>query len=133
MCFQQGQAKCTYGTGCFLLYNTGTSIVQSNHGLLTTVGYKMGPDRSTVYALEGSVAVAGATVQWLRDNMNMIGEASDSARTAESASKTGEVFFVPAFSGLYAPYWRKDARRYKKHYSYIEFVKSFVYLVLYVA
>ncbi|KAL1124512.1 hypothetical protein AAG570_001138, partial [Ranatra chinensis] len=110
MCWKRGQAKNTYGTGCFLLYNTGTLLVKSNHGLLTTVGYKMGPNAPTVYALEGSIAVAGAAVRWLRDNLCVLKDVAESKRLAEEAPSIGEVFFVPAFSGLYAPYWRKDAR-----------------------
>uniref|UniRef100_A0A1Y1KDG7 Probable glycerol kinase n=1 Tax=Photinus pyralis TaxID=7054 RepID=A0A1Y1KDG7_PHOPY len=110
MCFQQGQAKSTYGTGCFLLYNTSTAIVQSNHGLLTTVAYQLGRDSPVFYALEGSVAVAGVAMQWLRDNLEILECAGDSADIAEKVDGVGEVSFVPAFSGLYAPYWRKDAR-----------------------
>lgn len=110
MCFKQGQAKNTYGTGCFLLYNTGKSLVMSQHGLLSTVGYKMGSNAPTVYALEGSIAVAGAAMRWLRDNLNILKDVADSRRLAQRAHPTGEVIFVPAFSGLYAPYWRKDAR-----------------------
>ncbi|KAF5298514.1 hypothetical protein FQR65_LT00056 [Abscondita terminalis] len=110
MCFHQGQAKSTYGTGCFLLYNTGTAIVQSNHGLLTTVAYKLGRNKPVFYALEGSVAVAGVAMQWLRDNLEILENTSDSAKIAEEVETVGEVSFVPAFSGLYAPYWRKDAR-----------------------
>ncbi|XP_024080435.1 glycerol kinase-like isoform X2 [Cimex lectularius] len=110
MCLSQGQAKNTYGTGCFLLYNTGTNLVFSNHGLLSTVGYKMGPDAPTIYALEGSIAVAGAALRWLRDNLQLLQKVTDSKKIAEMASPVGEVVFVPAFSGLYAPYWRQDAR-----------------------
>lgn len=110
MCFKQGQAKNTYGTGCFLLYNTGKSLVFSQHGLLTTVGYKMGINAPTIYALEGSIAVAGAAVRWLKDNLNILDNVADSRRLAQRAHPIGEVIFVPAFSGLYAPYWRKDAR-----------------------
>ncbi|CAG9763173.1 unnamed protein product [Ceutorhynchus assimilis] len=110
LCFNIGQAKSTYGTGCFILYNTGTSMVHSSHGLLTTVGYKLGPNQPTVYALEGSVAIAGISIRWLRDNLKIIQEAADSAELAQNVSESGEVVFVPAFSGLYAPYWRKDAR-----------------------
>uniref|UniRef100_A0A224XMQ6 Probable glycerol kinase n=1 Tax=Panstrongylus lignarius TaxID=156445 RepID=A0A224XMQ6_9HEMI len=110
MCFEQGQAKNTYGTGCFLLYNTGTSLVFSSHGLLTTVGYKMGTDAPVVYALEGSIAVAGVAVRWLRDNLQILNEVKDSKPLAENSHSPGDVVFVPAFSGLYAPYWRQDAR-----------------------
>ncbi|KAJ3662402.1 hypothetical protein Zmor_006753 [Zophobas morio] len=110
MCFHQGQAKNTYGTGCFLLYNTGTTMVQSNHGLLTTVGYKLGPDKPPVYALEGSIAIAGIAIKWLEDNLKILKDSKHSGEMAASADEVGEVYFVPAFSGLYAPYWRKDAR-----------------------
>jgi len=110
MCWKQGQAKNTYGTGCFLLYNTGPSLVMSNHGLLTTVGYKMGVDAPVIYALEGSIAVAGAAVSWLKDNLQILSDVKASKEIAEGAGPVGEVTFVPAFSGLYAPYWRKDAR-----------------------
>ncbi|KAG5888423.1 hypothetical protein JTB14_020198 [Gonioctena quinquepunctata] len=110
MCFNIGQAKSTYGTGCFILYNTGTYIVRSNHGLLTTVGYQLGPDQKPIYALEGSVAIAGISLKWLRDNLNVMKNVDESSEMAQSVSDTGEVTFVPAFSGLYAPYWRKDAR-----------------------
>mmetsp|Transcript_4213 Transcript_4213/g.4885 ORF Transcript_4213/g.4885 Transcript_4213/m.4885 type:complete len:453 (-) Transcript_4213:2172-3530(-) len=108
-CFEVGEAKNTYGTGCFLLLNTGTKPVQSSHGLLTTVGYKIGEDEP-VYALEGSVAIGGALVQWLRDNLNMIDNAPEVEELALSVPDNGGVYFVPAFSGLYAPYWRDDAR-----------------------
>uniref|UniRef100_A0A023F8S9 Probable glycerol kinase n=1 Tax=Triatoma infestans TaxID=30076 RepID=A0A023F8S9_TRIIF len=110
MCFEQGQAKNTYGTGCFLLYNTGTSLVLSSHGLLTTVGYKMGADAPVIYALEGSIAVAGVAVRWLRDNLQILNDVKDSKPLAENSHSPGDVVFVPAFSGLYAPYWRQDAR-----------------------
>ncbi|ENN79747.1 glycerol kinase isoform X2 [Dendroctonus ponderosae] len=110
LCFKIGQAKNTYGTGCFILYNTGTCMVHSNHGLLTTVGYKLGPDQPTIYALEGSVAIAGICLRWLRDSLQIISDPSEAADMAQGMSEPGEVVFVPAFSGLYAPYWRKDAR-----------------------
>ncbi|XP_060520699.1 glycerol kinase-like isoform X2 [Cylas formicarius] len=110
LCFKVGQAKSTYGTGCFILYNTGTSLVQSGHGLLTTVAYRLGPDKSPVYALEGSVAIAGVSIRWLRDNLKLLDDAAESAEMAQNVGEAGEVVFVPAFSGLYAPYWRKDAR-----------------------
>ncbi|MHB8763651.1 MAG: glycerol kinase GlpK [Deferrisomatales bacterium] len=108
-CFAPGEAKNTYGTGCFLLLNTGTRPVPSASGLLTTVAYAFG-NQAPVYALEGSVAVTGALVQWLRDNLGLIrtsAEVEDLARTVEDH---GGVYFVPAFSGLFAPYWRSDAR-----------------------
>jgi len=138
MCFQRGQAKCTYGTGCFLLYNTGTAvrnflrhptiydsipnrmqeqrillqIMESSHGLLTTVAYQLGAHASPVYALEGSVAIAGAVVQWLKDNLQTIRDPKECESIVEqiSVSNRGQIVFVPAFTGLYAPYWRKDAR-----------------------
>ncbi|XP_018579616.1 glycerol kinase [Anoplophora glabripennis] len=110
MCFNIGQAKSTYGTGCFILYNTGTSMVRSTHGLLTTVGYQLGPDKKPTYALEGSVAIAGISIKWLRDNLQILKNVSESTELAQSVDEPGEVYFVPAFSGLYAPYWRKDAR-----------------------
>ncbi|KAK4317811.1 hypothetical protein Pmani_011135 [Petrolisthes manimaculis] len=110
MCLSRGQAKNTYGTGCFLLYNTGTQIVQSEHGLLTTIAYKLGKNAETIYALEGSVAIAGAAVRWLRDNLNIIKTSADIEPLAMSVKDSGGVYFVPAFSGLFAPYWRTDAR-----------------------
>ncbi|XP_043516604.1 glycerol kinase-like [Frieseomelitta varia] len=110
MCLQKGQAKSTYGTGCFLLYNTGTALVDSTHGLLTTVAYQLGPQTAPVYALEGSVAVAGAVIQWLKDNLGILSDAKESESLIEQISTDSRVAFVPAFSGLYAPYWRKDAR-----------------------
>ncbi|KAJ7376770.1 hypothetical protein OS493_032504 [Desmophyllum pertusum] len=110
LCFNQGDAKNTYGTGCFLLYNTGTEVVLSQNGLLTTVAYKLGPDQPTVYALEGSVAITGAAVKWLRDNLNLISKASEIETLAASVKSSAGVYFVPAFSGLYAPYWQTDAR-----------------------
>ncbi|KPL86352.1 glycerol kinase GlpK [Ardenticatena maritima] len=108
-CFDVGEAKNTYGTGCFMLLNTGTEIVPSKSGLLTTVCYKFG-DEPAVYALEGSIAITGALVQWLRDNLDFFDfshHIEDYARTVED---NGGVYFVPAFSGLFAPYWRSDAR-----------------------
>lgn len=110
LCLHKGQAKSTYGTGCFLLYNTGTAIIESSHGLLTTVAYQMGTNAAPVYALEGSVAIAGAGMKWLRDNLGILKNVKDSEAIAESVSTDNHVTFVPAFSGLYAPYWRKDAR-----------------------
>jgi glycerol kinase len=108
-CFRPGEAKNTYGTGCFMLLNTGTEIVPSNCGLLTTVGYRFGAEPA-VYALEGSIAIAGALVQWLRDNLRMIDQSSDIENLARTVDDNGGVYFVPAFSGLFAPYWRSDAR-----------------------
>ena len=108
-CFEAGEAKNTYGTGCFLLMNTGEAAVQSKHGLLTTVAYKMG-GASAHYALEGSVAITGALVQWLRDNLGIIQKSSDIEALARTVDDNGGVYFVPAFSGLYAPYWKSTAR-----------------------
>lgn len=110
MCLQKGQAKATYGTGCFVLYNTGDIQVNSSRGLLTTVAYQLGSQTQAAYALEGSVAVAGAALGWLKDNMGLLETAKDSQVIAEKATDNGGVVFVPAFSGLYAPYWRQDAR-----------------------
>jgi glycerol kinase len=109
-CFEKGMMKNTYGTGCFMLCNTGDEPVESTHGLLTTVGYQLGPDATPAYALEGSIAVAGAAVKWLRDNMGIIKEAKQISEYAAKVGDTGGVYFVPAFSGLFAPYWRDDAR-----------------------
>jgi glycerol kinase len=108
-CFSEGDAKCTYGTGSFLLMNTGEQQVQSSHGLLTTVGYKIG-DQQATYALEGSIAVTGALVQWFRDNLELIGSAPEIETLARSVDDNGGCYFVPAFSGLFAPHWRSDAR-----------------------
>jgi glycerol kinase len=108
-CFNAGEAKNTYGTGCFMLLNTGNETVHSTHGLLTTLAYKMG-DQPAVYALEGSIAITGALVQWLRDNMGLISQASDIEELACSVGDNGGIYIVPAFSGLFAPYWRSDAR-----------------------
>ncbi|HMB95371.1 MAG TPA: glycerol kinase GlpK, partial [Tepidisphaeraceae bacterium] len=108
-CFEPGESKNTYGTGCFMLLNTGEKIVESKHGLLTTLAYQFG-DSPPVYALEGSIAVTGALVQWLRDNLGIIHSSDEIESLAESAPDNGGVFIVPAFSGLFAPYWRSDAR-----------------------
>jgi glycerol kinase len=108
-CFGPGEAKNTYGTGCFLLMNTGTAPVQSKAGLLTTVAYKFGADRPH-YALEGAIAVTGAMVQWLRDNLKLFDIAAQIEPLAASVPDNGDVYFVPAFSGLYAPYWKENAR-----------------------
>jgi glycerol kinase len=108
-CLQPGEAKNTYGTGCFLLMNTGPRIVPSRHGLLTTLAYKLG-DQPPVYALEGSIAITGALVQWLRDNLGLIEKSSDIESLATTVADNGGVYFVPAFSGLYAPYWKDSAR-----------------------
>jgi glycerol kinase len=108
-CFSPGEAKNTYGTGCFMLMNTGERIVQSKHGLLTTVAYRFGND-NPCYALEGSVAIAGALVQWLRDNLGIIPTSADIEALARTVTDNGGAYFVPAFSGLYAPYWKDSAR-----------------------
>ncbi|TFB76199.1 glycerol kinase GlpK [Cryobacterium glaciale] len=107
--FDQGEAKNTYGTGNFLIFNTGTEIVHSKNGLLTTLGYKLGDD-APHYALEGSIAVTGALVQWMRDNLGMISSAAEIESLAKTVDDNGGAYFVPAFSGLFAPYWRSDAR-----------------------
>jgi glycerol kinase len=109
VCFSPGEAKNTYGTGNFMLLNTGTELVHSRNGLLTTVCYKFG-DAAAVYALEGSIAVTGSAVQWLRDQLGIIRNASESETLAAQVQDNGGVYFVPAFSGLFAPYWRSDAR-----------------------
>jgi len=108
-CFKPGEAKNTYGTGCFMLMNTGERPVSSNFGLLTTLAYKFGA-QPACYALEGSIAITGALVQWLRDNLGLIKKSSDIEDLARTVSDNGGVYFVPAFSGLYAPYWKDDAR-----------------------
>lgn len=108
-CYHQGDAKNTYGTGCFMLMNTGLSPVISKNGLLTTPGYKLG-NSPAVYCLEGSIAIAGALVQWLRDNFQVIDNSSDIEPLARTVPDNGDIYIVPAFSGLYAPYWRSDAR-----------------------
>ena len=108
-CFSAGEAKNTYGTGCFMLMNTGESPVRSKAGLLTTLGYKIG-EQKAVYALEGSIAITGALIQWLRDNLGLIESSGEVEALAESVADNGGIYFVPAFSGLYAPYWKSDAR-----------------------
>jgi glycerol kinase len=108
-CFDKGEAKNTYGTGCFMLLNTGTQAVASQHGLLTTLGYRIG-EQAAVYCLEGSIAITGALVQWLRDNLGLIETSAQIETLAASVEDNGDVYFVPAFSGLYAPHWRSDAR-----------------------
>jgi len=108
-CFRPGEVKNTYGTGCFLLMNTGERLVASNFGLLTTVAYKFGSGAAH-YALEGSVAITGALVQWLRDNLGFIEKSADVEPLARTVKDNGGVYFVPAFSGLYAPYWKENAR-----------------------
>jgi len=108
-CFHPGEAKCTYGTGSFLLLNTGERPISSHSGLLTTLGYQLGRERPT-YALEGSIAITGALVQWFRDNVGLIGSAPEIETLALTVTDNGGCYFVPAFSGLFAPYWRSDAR-----------------------
>lgn len=108
-CFQPGEAKNTYGTGCFFLMNTGARPVNSGCGLLTTVAYKLGGEAAQ-YALEGSIAITGALVQWLRDSLGLIENSADVETLARSVKDNGGVYFVPAFSGLYAPYWKASAR-----------------------
>lgn len=108
-CLLSGQAKCTYGTGCFLLYCTGTNKVDSDHGLLTTVAYQLGTSLP-VYALEGSVAVAGSSLGWLKDNMEIIKDFDEIDVLIKSVPDNGDVYFVPAFSGLFAPHWDQEAR-----------------------
>jgi glycerol kinase len=108
-CFSPGEAKNTYGTGCFMLLNTGEQPVQSRSGLLTTMGYKLG-SQPAVYALEGSIAITGALVQWLRDNLGLIQKSEEVEGLARSVDDNGGIYFVPAFSGLFAPHWRSDAR-----------------------
>jgi glycerol kinase len=108
-CFSVGEAKNTYGTGNFLLLNTGNEIVQSKSGLLTTLAYKIG-DQPAVYCLEGAIAITGALVQWLRDNIGLISSAPEVETLAKTVDDNGGVYFVPAFSGLFAPYWKSDAR-----------------------
>ncbi|GFZ17178.1 actin-like ATPase superfamily protein [Actinidia rufa] len=107
---RKGEAKSTYGTGAFILLNTGEEFIQSNHGLLSTVAFKLGPDAPANYALEGSIAIAGAAVQWLRDSLGIIKSASEIEDLALQVDSTGGVYFVPAFNGLFAPWWRDDAR-----------------------
>jgi glycerol kinase len=108
-CFTPGEAKNTYGTGCFMLLNTGTEVIPSENGLLTTLGYKFA-GQPAVYALEGSIAITGALIQWLRDNLGIIERSSDVETLARTVEDNGGIYFVPAFSGLFAPYWRSDAR-----------------------
>jgi glycerol kinase len=108
-CYSPGEAKNTYGTGCFMLINTGEKPIHSENGLLTTLGYKIG-DQPAVYCLEGSIAITGALVQWLRDNLGLIEKSADVESLARTVEDNGGIYFVPAFSGLFAPYWRSDAR-----------------------
>lgn len=107
---RKGEAKSTYGTGAFILLNTGKEVIQSKHGLLSTLAFKLGPKAETNYALEGSIAIAGAAVQWLRDSLGVINSAKEIEDLALQVESTGGVYFVPAFNGLFAPWWRDDAR-----------------------
>lgn len=107
-CFARGETKCTYGTGAFLMMNTGRERVQSEHGLLTTIGYQI--DREPVYALEGPIAMTGALVQWVRDNLGLVASAPEIETLARTVEDNGGCYIVPAYSGLYAPHWRSDAR-----------------------
>ncbi|KAF3496248.1 hypothetical protein DY000_02056341 [Brassica cretica] len=107
---KKGEAKSTYDTGPFILLNTGEVPIKSGHGLLTTLSYKLGPQAQTNYALEGSIVIAGAAVQWLRDSLGIIKSASEIEDLAAMVETTGGVYFVPAFNGLFAPWWREDAR-----------------------
>jgi glycerol kinase len=108
-CFNPGEAKNTYGTGCFMLLNTGNQVVSSKSGLLTTLAYRFA-DQPAVYALEGSIAITGALVQWLRDNLGLIRSSGEVETLAQTVADNGGIYFVPAFSGLFAPHWRSDAR-----------------------
>lgn len=108
-CFQPGEAKNTYGTGAFLLYNTGEKVVSSKNGLLSTIAYKAGPHAPVHYALEGSIAVAGSAVKWVRDSLGLIKEASEIGELAGQVQDTGGVYFVTAFNGLFCPYWDDTA------------------------
>ena len=105
-CFRPGQAKCTYGTGCFMLYNVGPRIVHSNHGLISTIAYKLGPDVPPVYALEGSIAMAGGAVTFLQKQLNIFDRPQDIEIMASKVPDAANVVFVPAFPGLFAPHWR---------------------------
>lgn len=107
---RKGEAKSTYGTGAFILLNTGEEVIESKHGLLTTLAFKLGREAPTNYALEGSIAIAGAAVQWLRDSLGIISTASEIEELAAKVDSSGGVYFVPAFNGLFAPWWRDDAR-----------------------
>jgi len=110
LCLKPGQAKNTYGTGCFLLMNTGQNVVESHNGLLTTVGYQLGPGKPVTYALEGAIAIAGASVRWLRDNLGIISTSAEVEELAGTVDSVHGCYFVPAFSGLFCPYWQNDAR-----------------------
>ncbi|KAI7898971.1 putative glycerol kinase [Cokeromyces recurvatus] len=109
-CFSKGEAKCTFGTGAFMLFNTGEDMVKSKHGLIMTIAFKLGKEAKATYALEGSVAVAGSSLRWLRDNLRLINSMEEVSELAKHVPDTGGVYFVTAFSGLFAPYWRDDAR-----------------------
>ncbi|KAL8102439.1 glycerol kinase-like [Apium graveolens] len=107
---RKGEAKSTYGTGAFILLNTGDQMINSTHGLLSTVAFKLGANAPTNYALEGSIAITGAAVQWLRDGLGLIGSASETEKLASEVESTGGVYFVPAFNRLFTPWWHDDAR-----------------------
>ncbi len=109
LCFKPGQAKSTYRSGCFLLCNIGDNPVFSHHGLVTTVGYKFGKNKP-IYALEGNIAIGGAALKWLKDNLGLMNDAAESEQLASSVPTTGDCYFVPAFRGLFAPYYQKEAR-----------------------
>eukprot|EP00818_Percolomonas_sp_WS_P002263 CAMPEP_0117437158 /NCGR_PEP_ID=MMETSP0759-20121206/1380_1 /TAXON_ID=63605 /ORGANISM="Percolomonas cosmopolitus, Strain WS" /LENGTH=514 /DNA_ID=CAMNT_0005228783 /DNA_START=484 /DNA_END=2028 /DNA_ORIENTATION=- len=109
-CFSSGETKCTYGTGCFMVMNTGDKLIHSTHGLLTTMAYQFGSNSKPQYALEGSVANAGSSIEWIKNNMQLISDVSEIEQLVNSVHDSGDVYFVPAFSGLFAPYWRADAR-----------------------
>jgi glycerol kinase len=109
LCFKEGQAKSTYRSGCFLLCNIGPKPVYSSHGLVTTVGYKFGKN-PPIYALEGNIAIGGAALKWLKDNLGLMKDANESEKLASSVPTTGDCYFVPAFRGLFAPYYQKEAR-----------------------
>lgn len=109
LCFKEGQAKATYRSGCFLLCNIGTKPVYSSHGLITTVAYKFGKNQP-IYALEGNIAVGGAAIKWLKDNLGLLSDSADSERLASLVPTTGDCYFVPAFRGLFAPYYQSEAR-----------------------
>ena len=105
-CMRPGQAKCTYGTGCFMLYNVGPRIIHSDHGLISTVAYQLGPDTPPVYALEGSIASAGGAVTWLQKQLGLFQKPKEIEAMASEVKDSGDIVIVPAFNGLFAPHWR---------------------------
>lgn len=130
MCYEKGQTKVTYRNACFLMCNTGEERVFSKQGLVTTVAYKMGKNQPTIYALEGSVAVGGTALQWLGNKLGLLKPHENSELLASSVFSTGDVYFVPAINGLYAPSWKSDAKGYFIFYStnyhyYLQFFYSF--------